>query len=81
MSLFVPSLPDRRPNDKYTVNTSHRYQFVKNVSLRYYLVAAVIHIQSVCRQICVCVCVCVHIYIYIYIHILFVIETLVGQKK
>ena len=52
-----------------------------------YLVATVIHIQSVRSQmyICICVCVCVYIYIYIYvyihIHVLHNIETLVGKEK
>ena len=49
----------------------------RNVSLQCYLVATVIHIQSVLSQICVCVCV----YVYTYIHNIYCIEMLVGQKK
>ena len=36
----------------------------KNVSLQCYLVATVIHIQSVRSQTCVCVCVCVYTHMF-----------------
>jgi hypothetical protein len=42
--------------------------FCQNVSLRCYVVATVIHIQSVHGQRFVCVRVCIYIYIYIYTH-------------
>ena len=42
--VFAQSPPGRRPNDKYPVNTSHSSDLCKNVSLRCYLVATVIHI-------------------------------------
>jgi hypothetical protein len=44
--VFAQSPPDRRPNDKYPVNTSHRSDMRQYVSLQRYLVATVIHIQS-----------------------------------
>jgi hypothetical protein len=52
-NLFAHSPPDRRPSDKYPVNTSPPQYLCKNVSLQCCLVAAVIHIQSVRSQICV----------------------------
>ena len=58
--VFVLSPTGRRPNDKYPVSTSHRSDLCKNVSLQCYLVATVIHIHSLCSQICVLV------YIYTY---------------
>jgi len=45
--VFAQSPPDRRPNDKYPVNTSHRSDLCKYVSVYCYLVATVIHVQSV----------------------------------
>jgi len=52
-----------------TMNTLHRSDLCKNVSVHCYLVAMVIHIQCLRSQIvCVCVCVCVvsaPLYIYI----------------
>ena len=51
--VFAQSPPDRRPNDKYPVNTSHRSDLCKNVSLNCYLVATIMHIQSVSSQKCV----------------------------
>jgi len=50
---FAQSPPGRRPNDKYPVNTSHRSDLCTNVSMQCYLVAAVIHRQSVYGQISV----------------------------
>jgi hypothetical protein len=47
----------------------------KSVSLQCYLVATVIHIQSVRSQMCVCVCTHTHT------HILNNMETLVGQNN
>jgi hypothetical protein len=45
---------------------------------QYYYVATVIHIQSVCSQMCVCVCVCVCMYTRtLNLHN---IQMLVGQK-
>jgi len=67
--VFSQSPPDRRPNDKYPVNTSHRSDLCKNVSLQCYLVATVIHIQSVCSQICVCT------------HVVHNMATVVGLRK
>ena len=63
--VLVQSPPGLRPKDKYPVNTSNRSDLCKNFSLRCYLVATVIQIQSVRSQICI-----VHN-----------IERLVGQKK
>jgi len=48
--VFAQSPPDRRPNDKYPVNTS---QLCKHVSLQCYLVVTVIHIQSVGSRMCI----------------------------
>jgi hypothetical protein len=73
--IFPKAPPGRRPNDKYPVNTSHRSDLCKNISLHCYLVTTVIHIQSLCSQMCV------YIYIYIYTYVLQNIETLVGQNK
>ena len=68
--VFAQSPPGRRPTDKYPVNTSHRFQFFfLMLHLQYYLVATVLHAQSLRRQICA------------YIHIIHNIETLVGQKN
>jgi hypothetical protein len=53
--VFVQSPPDQRPKHKYPVTTSHRSDLCKSVSLQFYLVATLIHIQSVRSQICVCV--------------------------
>jgi len=64
--VFAHSPPDRSLNAKHPVNTSHRFDLCKNVSLQCYLVATVIHIQSV--HVCV------------YIHIVHNIGTLVGWK-
>jgi hypothetical protein len=75
--VFARSPPDRRPNDKYPVNTSHRSDLSINVSLQCYLVATVILIPSVRSQTCVCVCVCVCVYT----HVVHSIETLVGRQK
>ena len=50
---LAQSPPGRRPNDKYPVNTLHRYFMCKNVSQWCYRVATVIHIQSVHSHICV----------------------------
>ena len=66
---FAQSPRGRCLNDKYPLNTSHRSDLCKNVSLHCYLVATVIHIQSLHSQICV------------YIHVLFTAERLVGEKK
>ena len=70
--LWAQSPPGRRPNDKYPVNTPHRSDLCKNVSLLCYLITAVIHTLSLCSPICIyvynCVCECVCIYIYIYTH-------------
>ena len=63
--VLVQSLPGRRPNDKYPVNTSHRSDLCKYVSLQCYSQATVIHIQSVRRY------VVLYIYIYIYIYTFF----------
>jgi hypothetical protein len=52
---LVRSPPDRRTNGKYPVNTAHRSDRCKNVSLQCCLVATVIDIQSVRSQICVCI--------------------------
>ena len=72
--ILAQSPPDRRPIDKYPVNTSHCYpDLYKNISLQCYLVATVIHIQSVRSQI--------YIYIYICALILHNMETLVGLKR
>jgi len=49
--VFAQSTPGRRPKDKHPVNTSHRSDLPKNVSLQCYLVATVIHIQFVRSQI------------------------------
>jgi len=65
---FAQSLPGRSPNDKYPVNTSHRSDLCKNVSLQYYLVTTVIHIQSVHCQIYMCVCVYVFVCVCIHTH-------------
>ena len=51
--VFAQSPPCRRPNDKYPINTLHRSDLCKKVSLQSYLVATVSHIQSVHSQICV----------------------------
>jgi len=52
--VLVQSPPSRRPNDKYPVNTSHRSDLCKNVSLLCCLVTTVIHIRSVYSHICGC---------------------------
>ena len=63
MSHIRPVTPShRRPNDKYPVNTSHRSDLCKNVSLQCYFVATVIHIQSVRSQICVYTHICSSLY-------------------
>jgi hypothetical protein len=49
--IFAQSQPARRPTNKYPVNTSHLSDLCKNVSLQCYLVATVIHIQSLCSRI------------------------------
>ena len=51
--VLAQSPPGRRSNDKYPVNTSHRSDWCKNVSMQYYMVATVIHIQSLRSQMCV----------------------------
>ena len=51
--VLVQSPPGRRPNDKYPLNTWHRSDLCSNVSLQCYLVATVIHIQSLRSQISV----------------------------
>ena len=51
--VLSQSPPGRRPNDKYSVNTSHRSEMCKNGAELPYLVATVIHTQSVRSQICV----------------------------
>ena len=57
--VLAQSAPDRRPNSKYPVNTSHRSDLCKKVSLQCYLVTTVIHIQSVCSQtLYVCIYTC-----------------------
>ena len=67
---YSPSHPPHRPPyNKYPVNTSHRSDLWKNVSLQCYRIATVINILSLRSQICVCVCVYVCVYIYIYIYI------------
>jgi len=53
--------PGRRHNDKYPVNTPHRSDLCIKVSLQCYLVATVIHIQSVRSQ---CVYICTYSSIY-----------------
>jgi hypothetical protein len=58
---FDQSPPGRRPNGKYPVNTSQHSDLWKNISLQCYLVATVIHKNSLHIR-----CVCVYIYIYIY---------------
>jgi len=65
---LAQSLSDRRPNDKYPVNTSHRSDLCKYVSLQCYSQVTIIHIQSVHSQICVCACVRVRVYICIHTH-------------
>ena len=67
--VFAQSPPGWRPNDKYPVNTSHRSDLCKYVSLQCSLVATIIHTQSVHRYVC------------IYTHIVHSIETVVRQKK
>ena len=67
--VFAQSPPGRRPNDKYPVNTSHRSDLCKYVSLHCDLVATVIHIQSVRSQMCGYISTCLHNTL-----------TLVGQK-
>jgi len=51
--VFAQSPPGRCPNDKYPVNSSHRTDLCKSVSLRCCLVATVIHTQSPRSQVCV----------------------------
>ena len=51
--VFAQSPPDRRPNDKYPVNTSHRSDLCQSVTLHCHLLVTVIYIQSVNSQICV----------------------------
>ena len=83
--VLAQSPPGRRPNDKYPVNTSHRSDLCKNVSLQCCLVATVMHIQRLHSHIYIYICVyiymCVYIYIYIYAHILLNMEMLVEEKK
>jgi len=69
--VFAQSPPGRRSSDKCPVQSTFRTgpDLCKNVSLQYYLVATVIHIQSLHSQICV------------YTRIFFTIEMLFGQKK
>jgi hypothetical protein len=69
--VFAQSPPGRRSNDKCLVQSTFRTapDLRKNVSLHYYLVTTVIHIQSGHSQICV------------YIRIFFNIEMLFGQNK
>jgi len=68
---FAQSPPDRSPNDKYPVNTSHRSDLCKNVSLQCCLVLTLIHTQS---DTVTCVCVCV------YMHVLHNVETWVAGR-
>jgi len=56
--ISVQLQPHRRPNNKYPAKTSHRSDLCKNASLLCYLVATVIHIQSVRCQICVYIYTC-----------------------
>jgi hypothetical protein len=56
--VLAQSPPGRYPKDKYPVNTSHRSDLCKNISLQCYLVPTVIH--TVYAQ--------SYIYTYIYIH-------------
>jgi len=51
-----------------TINVQSKLRTAPDISLQCYLVATVIHIQSLRSQICV------------YIHTLFNLETLVGEK-
>jgi hypothetical protein len=68
--VFTQPPPVRRPNDKYPVSSSHCSNVRKNVSLQCYLVATVIHIQSVCsRYVCICS------------RVLYGIETAVGAES
>ena len=55
--IFAQSPLGRDRSDKYPVNTSHLSRFVSAYFIR--RVAAVVHIQSLCRWVCT------------YIHILF----------
>ena len=71
--VFSQSPPGRRPSDKYPVKTSHRSDLWKNVSLQCYLVATVILMQFLRRQVCVCVCIYIYIYNIIYTNIFFTI--------
>ena len=51
--IFAQSPPGRRSKDKYPGKTLYRSDWCKNVLLQCYLVATVIHIQSVRCQKCV----------------------------
>jgi hypothetical protein len=50
--VLAQSPPGRRSNDKYIVNTSHRSDLCKNVSMLCCMVATVMHIQSLRSQMC-----------------------------
>jgi len=69
--VFAHSLSGLCPSDKHPVNTFHHSRFcVKMFHSHHYLVATVIHIQSLSSQ------------IYAHVHIFFHnTVTLVGQKK
>jgi hypothetical protein len=62
MSHIRPVTPQTGAPTIYPVNTSHRSDLCKNVSLQCYLVATVIHIQSVRSQICVCIHIHIHMF-------------------
>jgi len=51
--VLAQSPSGRRPNDKYPVNTSYSSDLCKNVTPQCYLIAMVVHTQSVRCQICV----------------------------
>jgi len=70
--VLAQSPPGRGPNDKYPVNTSHRSDLCKNVSLQCYLVATVIHIVSKQSR------VCTHTHTHTHIHIVHNMETTMG---
>ena len=63
--VFAQSPPGQHPNGKYPVNTSSRSRFLLICFIQCYLVAMVIHVQSIRSQICM-LYVCIYIYIYIY---------------
>ena len=69
--VLAQSPPDRRPNDKYPVNSSHRYDLCKNVSFAVLLFGGNGNSCTVCTVSDMCVCA----------HVLHNSETGVGQGK